>query len=97
MCGCASAFSVSAPVSNTNQSAISTCDYTIELMYIWKAKLECIRTNNLFDQLNIQKYKINFAIGTVDSAINTGDACPFKKQLDEINGIILSLINLGKC
>lgn len=75
----------------------SECSYTPELMVIWKEKLICIKTNKLFDEIGFNKYKINFAIGTVDSAIKSGTACIFQKQLDKINDIILSLIATGKC
>lgn len=75
----------------------SECSYTPELMQIWIAKLNCIKEQNLFSEIGYNKYKINFAIGTVQSAINTGDPCRFQRQLDEINNIILSLINIGKC
>lgn len=73
------------------------CVYTIELMTIWKDKLLCIKNNNLFSQIGVTKYKINFALGTVQSALNTNDACSFTRQLDEINIIILALINSGEC
>lgn len=75
----------------------SNCDYTVELMFIWKEKLLCIKENNLYSEVGYNKYKINFALGTVQSAINTGNACYYKTSLDDINLIILSLINIGKC
>jgi hypothetical protein len=82
---------------STRTTVLSECEYTTELMVIWIDKLNCIKQQNLFAEIGFNKYKINFAIGTVQSAINTGNACLFQRQLDEINNIILSLINIDKC
>lgn len=73
------------------------CSYNLDLMQIWLERLMCIKNNYLFEEVGYSKYKINVAIGTVQSAINTQNVCMFAKQLDEVNDIILALINTGKC
>lgn len=80
-----------------NNNIAQDCDYTVELMLIWKEKLLCVQNQNLYQEIGYNKYKINFALGTVQSAINTGNVCYFKKQLDQVNNIILTLISLEKC
>lgn len=73
------------------------CVYTTEQMVIWKEKLECAKTKNIFAEIGFSKYKINFAIGTVQSTLNTGSPCTFQKELDKIYDIILAIINTNQC
>lgn len=77
-------------VVNYSFSVTSECEYTAELMITWLQKLECIKAGKLFEEIGVNKYKVNFAIGTVQSAINLGNPCKFHRKLDEISSIILA-------
>lgn len=76
---------------------VENCEYTFELITLWKEKLECIKKKDLLKELNLTKYRVNSGIGYLQSALNIQDACKFQKQIDKVRTIILSLIDSQKC
>lgn len=71
------------------------CDYTLETMLDWKQKLICASNNNI---ILTSQAQFNQYMGIILSGINfIPNICYLKRELDNIQPIILSIINVGIC
>ena len=86
--------------SNTYTAPASTqgCDFTLEMLQVYKEKLKCIKDNALYETLNITEAKVNSYLGIVISSINyKSNYCRFEKELINIRDLIFTMVNQGIC
>lgn len=104
MCGCSSGASTTltlnkvASFSENKLRAEEPCDYTIEQVNNWLDKINCYADKALYLTTNITKRRLNIYIGALKSAKNyPSNLCYFKKELQEIENIIIIITATGQC
>ena len=71
------------------------CPYSIELLTVWKAKLENIKDQQQVDLIGITGYQMNSYLGYVQSALNfPQNPCFFETNLAIIAQIITRIDGL---
>lgn len=78
--------------------SIQSCIYTVEMLEVWKTKLQCVKTNEYYSQINSSVQEVNLALGVVISALNNPPTlCYFAGHLNSISSLIIKIINEGIC
>lgn len=100
MCGCQNSvpYSPSSARSIPQQASMEPCNYTVEILSIWRDKLICIKEQNKYNDIQTPEGILNSYLGVVISALNSPQSiCLFKNELDIISATIIKIINLGSC
>lgn len=77
----------------------TNCSYTLEQLFFWKSKLQCVKNNNWAPLIKSNNPQINVYLGWIDSAINfyNQSPCYFKGFLDQIVPVITLVLNNTSC
>ena len=96
-CGAGRSVAYSRPRQAQAAVVNTDCIYTLDVLTNWENKLNCIKTQNLYSNIQSNPQEINAFLGVVKSAINTGNYCYFENHLNTIAKTIMKIINLGEC
>lgn len=74
------------------------CEYTEELLTLWKQKLKCIKDSGYMESLNVTETMMNSYLGIVISSINyKNNHCRFEKSLENIKVLMYKLAEQNLC
>jgi hypothetical protein len=105
MCNCGGGGSVpparSAQIAQQNNTIVAdtSCAYTIDQLFFWKQKLQCVQNNNWAPLINSTNAQINVYLGWINSAINfySTSPCYFSGFLNQIVPVINLILNNTSC
>jgi hypothetical protein len=75
------------------------CSYTLDQLFFWKYKLECVRNGNYYNLINLPASTITSQLGIIVSAINffSTSPCWYQPQLDTIAQTVALILNNTSC
>lgn len=96
-CGSGKSVAFSRPTATNTRTVNKDCIYTIEVLQNWETKLNCVKSGNLYTNIQSSSSEINAFLGVVKSAISTNNPCYFEAHLNTIASTIMKIINLQQC
>jgi hypothetical protein len=89
----------SAQMQSTQIVSDSSCNITLDQLFFWKAKLECVKANNWAPLISSTTPQINVYLGWIVSAINfyATSPCYFSGYLSQIVPVINLVLNNTSC
>ena len=77
---------------------VGDCEYTKELVEVWKTKMVCIVNNNYFSKVGITHPKMNKFLGVINTiVVYDNNPCSYVATLDKIRDLIIKTVDLGIC